>query len=37
MPLGAVNILHGYCMVTGENKEYYKHVFQLGETYIALW
>jgi len=36
MPLGAGNTLYGYCMVTGEDKEYYKHICQLGETYIAL-
>lgn len=36
MLLGAGNTLPGYCLVTGEDKEYYKHIFQLGETYIAL-
>lgn len=36
MLLGAGSTLPGYCLVTGEDKEYYKHIFQLGETYIAL-
>lgn len=37
MPLGAGNTLHGICMVTqGEDKEYYQHIFQLGETFLAL-
>lgn len=36
MHVGAGNTLRGYCMVRGEDKEHYKHVFQLGETNIAL-
>lgn len=36
MPLRAGNTLHGCCTVTGEDREYYEYVFQLGETFIAL-